>query len=48
MLVMNVVALAADGRHAAASTRPDRFYVVQSTGDAEPAELPRAVVSPEL
>lgn len=45
MLVMNVVALAADGRHAAASTRPDRLYVVQSTDDPAPSTLPRAVIT---
>lgn len=44
-VVMNVVALSADGRAAAASTMPDRTYVVQSDGMAAHAELPRTHVS---
>jgi beta-aspartyl-peptidase (threonine type) len=39
LLIMNVVALSADGRHAAASTAPGRTYVVHDA--AGPAELPR-------
>ena len=45
MLVMNVVALSADGRHGAASTRQGRAYVVQSSDAPAPVELPRPVVS---
>lgn len=45
MLVMNVIALSADGEPAAASTAPGRAFVVQD-GDGGRRELPRLHVGP--